>query len=189
MKEFKYGQYNRDKSGSPFEDSTYVQIINEQEARKQLGFPLAELATFLNGIKSISASGDIIQLRINEDNTISYRNYDNETWISIGDGNLPPVDDVMSDTSTNAVQNKVIKEYVDKAVNKVTVGTLLAGSNNITLTDESIDEDSILSFYTSAYGVNPTNVVVGTGYVTLLFEPQIADINVAVKVDGNLKGV
>ena len=66
MKEFKYGQYNRDKSGSPFEDSTYVQIINEQEARKQLGFPLMELATFLNGIKSLSASGDIIQLRINE---------------------------------------------------------------------------------------------------------------------------
>lgn len=189
MKEFKYGQYNRDKGGSPFEDSTYVQIINEQEARKQLGFPLAELATFLNGIKSLNASGDIIQLRINEDNTISYRNYDNETWVRIGDGSLPPVDDVMSDTSTNTVQNKVIKEYVDKAVNKVTVGTLKAGERTITLTDESIDENSILSFFTSAYGVNPTGVVVGTGYVTLLFEPQIVDINVAVKVDGNLKGV
>ncbi len=113
MKEFKYGQYDRDKSGSPFEDPTYVQIINEQEARKQLGFPLAELATFLNGIKSISVSGDIIQLRINEDNTISYRNYDNETWVRID------VDDVMSDTSTNTVQNKVIKEYTDKAVNKI----------------------------------------------------------------------
>ena len=98
MKEFKYGQYNRDKSGSPFEDSTYVQIINEQEARKQLGFPLMELATFLNGIKTLSASGDIIQLRINENNTISYRNYDNDTWVRLGDGSLPPVDEVMSDT-------------------------------------------------------------------------------------------
>lgn len=112
MKEFKYGQYDKGKSGSPFEDSTYVQIINEQEARKQLGFPLVELATFLNGIKSLNASGDIIQLRINEDNTISYRNYDNETWVRID------VDDVMSDTSTNTVQNKVIKEYVDKVVNE-----------------------------------------------------------------------
>lgn len=189
MKEFKYGQYDRTKSGSPFEDTTYVQIINEQEARKQLGYPLSELADFLNGIKSLDNSGNIIQLRVNEDNTISYRNYDNDTWVQIGDGSLPPVDSEMSDTSTNAVQNKAIKQYIDKAVNKVTVGTLLAGSSNITLQDESIDEDSILSFFTSAYGVNPTNVVVGEGYVTLLFDPQVMDVKVAVKVDGNLKGV
>lgn len=48
--------------------------------------------------------------------TIKYRD-ENGEWqeIAIGGGGSITLDSEMSDTSTNAVSNKVIKEYVDNA--------------------------------------------------------------------------
>lgn len=48
--------------------------------------------------------------------TIKYK--ENGEWVelSIGGGGSITLDSEMSDTSTNAVQNKVIKEYVDSFI-------------------------------------------------------------------------
>lgn len=46
------------------------------------------------------------------------------------------------------------------------------GDNQMTSTtvwDASITSDSMIDVYTSVFGYNPTNIVVGTGYVTLSF--------------------
>ena len=66
----------------------------------------------------------------------------------------------------------------------ITVGTLTAGSTAIIINDARITTNSILSFYTSIYGVNPESVTVAMGSVTLTFEAQSTDMYVGVRVDG-----
>lgn len=61
---------------------------------------------------------------------------------------------------------------------------LSAGESSVTISDERITENSVLSFYTSVYGVNPTEVTVETGSVTLSFEAQESDLIVGVRIDG-----
>lgn len=66
----------------------------------------------------------------------------------------------------------------------ITRATLTAGETSITISDERITTDSVLSFYTDIYGVNPTAVSVKTGSVTLTFKAQTKAIEVGVRVDG-----
>lgn len=61
-------------------------------------------------------------------------------------------------------------------------GVLTAGSTTITLYDGSIKLTSVLSFYTSKFGVCPTDVVITTGSVTLTFEEQDSNLSVLVRV-------
>ena len=66
-------------------------------------------------------------------------------------------------------------------------GTLLltklyAGETTVTITDEAITQDSTFDIYTDKYGVNPKNVTVDTGSITLEFKPQETDVNVKVVV-------
>lgn len=61
-------------------------------------------------------------------------------------------------------------------------GTLTAGSTSITLSDASITTESTIDVYTDTFGVNPTNVVVATGSVTLTFEAQANDVAVKVRI-------
>lgn len=66
----------------------------------------------------------------------------------------------------------------------ITKGTLSAGDTTITLSDSNIKENSALSFYTSIYGLSPTEVSTSAGSVTLTFDAQESDIEVGVRVDG-----
>lgn len=61
-------------------------------------------------------------------------------------------------------------------------GTLTAGETTITLTDDSITTGRKFDFYTSIYGVSPTNVTVADGNITLEFDAQETDMNVEVRV-------
>lgn len=63
-------------------------------------------------------------------------------------------------------------------------GILVAGNTQVTIKSESITENSILTFFTSVYGVNPTSVSVVNGSVTLTFNVQDDDMEVGVRVDG-----
>lgn len=63
---------------------------------------------------------------------------------------------------------------------------LLAGATTITLTDSRITTNSILSIYTSIYGVNPNDIRVYNGYVELDFEAQNNNMGVGVKVEGEI---
>lgn len=96
------------------------------------------------------------------------------------------VDTAMSDSSTNAVQNKVIKSYVDdtvaNAVGETQSGTLTAGNTSLALTfsDVTIGATTRIKAYSSEFGVNPSNIAVAGQVVTLTFEAQASDITVAV---------
>ena len=61
-------------------------------------------------------------------------------------------------------------------------GTLTAGQTSITLTDSSILESSTFDFYTSKFGINPTNVSVLNGSITLTFDEQSTDLDVKIRV-------
>ena len=63
-------------------------------------------------------------------------------------------------------------------------GNLVAGNTSITIENESITKNSILTFFTSIYGVNPSSVTASTGSVTLTFDAQEVDMEVGVRVDG-----
>lgn len=76
-----------------------------------------------------------------------------------------------------------IKQSAEKELNIYT-GMLAAGSTSITITASAITTNSILSFFTSIYGVNPTSVKVMNGSVTMTFAAQTVDMKVGVSVDG-----
>lgn len=62
--------------------------------------------------------------------------------------------------------------------------TLTAGNTQIVVSNGLITTDSILSFYTSVYGLNPSEVLVEDGSVTLTFDAQETDIEVGVQING-----
>ena len=62
-------------------------------------------------------------------------------------------------------------------------GTLPAGETTITFSDERITDNSTYEgAYTSIYGVNPTDVVIVNGSITLTFDAQDTDITVEARV-------
>lgn len=61
-------------------------------------------------------------------------------------------------------------------------GTLSAGSTTLTLQNAAITLNSVYDIYTDKWGVNPTDVVVTAGKITMTFEKQNASIGVRVEV-------
>lgn len=61
-------------------------------------------------------------------------------------------------------------------------GVLLSGETELTLSDESITEDSTIDIYTDCYGVNPKTAEVANGSIAMTFKEQEKDINVKVVV-------
>lgn len=61
-------------------------------------------------------------------------------------------------------------------------GTLSAGSTLLMLSDAKITTGSSFDFYTDTFGVNPTNVSVSTGVLTLTFPAQQSNLSVKVRV-------
>ena len=88
---------------------------------------------------------------------------------------------------TTSIESAVTtaEAYTDDRLS-ITTGTLAAGDDTITLNNTDITPNSILSFYTSIYGVNPTSVTVNTGNVVLEFDAQETSMIVGVRVDGTL---
>lgn len=96
------------------------------------------------------------------------------------------VDTAMSSTSTNAVQNRVIKTYVDsKAVaEEKQTGTLAVGATSVTLTyaQQTIGATTLVDWFVSDPTVNPTNVTTTASTVVLTFEAQSSALTVGALV-------
>lgn len=61
-------------------------------------------------------------------------------------------------------------------------GVLTAGETEVVLSDASITEDSTVEPFASVYNVNPSDMVVANGSVTLTFDAMETDMNVKVRV-------
>ena len=75
-----------------------------------------------------------------------------------------------------------LEQRIADAQPVILTGTLAAGETTIAFTDDAITTDSTFDFYTSIYGVSPTNVAVANGSVTLEFDAQETDMAVEVRV-------
>ena len=62
------------------------------------------------------------------------------------------------------------------------MGTLAVGETSLTISDLSINADSVIDIYTDRYGVSPTNVIITDGQITLTFPPQAVALGVKVRV-------
>ncbi len=62
------------------------------------------------------------------------------------------------------------------------VETLTSGNTSLTITNNAITTDSTIDYYTSIFGVNPTDAVVTTGQIVLTFEAQQTDMQVKVRL-------
>lgn len=98
------------------------------------------------------------------------------------------IDTAMSASSTNAVQNKVIKEYVDNATAGITVAevqrdTLTAGSTSLTLTfNATIGTNTLVDWYVSDITVSPTNITTTSNTIVFTFEAQSNALTVGAKI-------
>lgn len=71
-------------------------------------------------------------------------------------------------------------ELID-ATGEWATGVLPAGDKTVTIACAGMTADSIVSIYTSVWGVSPSLATIAEGSVTLTFEAQTADVNVKVR--------
>lgn len=90
---------------------------------------------------------------------------------------------VLSEVEADLV---TVEESVETMQSNATIirGTLAVGATSIVLTDARITTNSMMSFYTSVWGVNPKTVTVVSGQVTLTFDAQTVAVEVGVRIDG-----
>ena len=81
------------------------------------------------------------------------------------------------------VQNAASSAKIEKYLGILRT-TLVSGEGGVGFIDDRITENTVFSFYTSIYGVNPKSVTVSKGSVALTFEPQGTDMEVGVRIDG-----
>lgn len=98
----------------------------------------------------------------------------------IGTGTL----DTVAQTLIGAV-NEVNGKIPSGSSIEVQSATLTAGqtSKTLTFTDQTIGATTLISAFSSVFGVNPTNITYTTTTVTLTFDAQASDVVVAVKVE------
>lgn len=92
------------------------------------------------------------------------------------EGTVTTAGDVFDATTMNNLEARIAAIFTD------VTGTLTAGSTTVTLSNAAITTSSTLDIYTDVYGVNPTDVTVSSGSVTLTFEAQDSNIGVKVRV-------
>ena len=107
----------------------------------------------------------------------------NGKWTFCSSATLPQVDENYDGAILMVNGNEWAAVYPPFAPKPTTItGTLTAGSTSLVLSNSAITTDSTIDIYTDKWGVNPTDVVVATGKVTLTFEAQAAALNVKVEV-------
>lgn len=89
-------------------------------------------------------------------------------------------------TSSNGITSVVDIRYMKQSSNNTTItATLTAGSTSISISDTRIKTNSVISFYSDPYGVNPLTADVPIdGKVNLTYDAQTSDVTVGVKVEG-----
>ena len=75
-----------------------------------------------------------------------------------------------------------LEDEIASARGKELTSTLTAGQTTLTFTNSSITSNSTVDVYTSVYGVNPEDMTVSSGSLTLTFDTQATDIGVKVVI-------
>ena len=111
------------------------------------------------------------------DTSVDYRSvtYGTEfVCVSYGDKSYHNVYE--TETNTETIQGTL------QVAGTLLLTKLYTGETTVTIEDTSITQDCTLDIYTDKYGVNPKNVTVDTGSITLEFKAQETDVNIKVVV-------
>jgi hypothetical protein len=95
------------------------------------------------------------------------------------------IDETASNETTVAVETEVQSDVsaINTRLGKELTATLTAGSTTLTFTDASITSNTIVdNVLTSVYGVNPEEMTVSSGSLTLTFDAQATDVGVKVVI-------
>lgn len=141
--------------------------------------------------EQVSDLDDLGDVEISSPSNGQILKYDGSKWVNGtgGGGGASALSDLSDVTILSPTSGQFLKYDGSKWVNDSSsapwvdvTGTLLSGNTSLTLSNASITTSSTLDFFTDSFGVNPTNVVVSTGSVTLTFESQASDLGVKVRV-------
>lgn len=76
---------------------------------------------------------------------------------------------------------KELQEKYENTMIDLPKGILETGSKNVTIKDKRIKVDGRFDFYTSVFGLNPSEVFINDGEITLTFPAQEEDVEVEVR--------
>lgn len=103
--------------------------------------------------------------------------------------NKTVVDEELSATSTNPLQNKVISALLTAFEEKLggipkvlPAQSLTASGGTLTFKDASITENSLITPWTTVYGISPTKVVATAGTCTVTFDAQDSAFDACITV-------
>lgn len=166
-------------SAYQFDGNTYKELdltINN-DPNQSVGFRVAQA---VNGMYDVAIAS------LANNNILKWSSEDNKwinTFIEINE-----ISDINITNPSNgqilkydAVGDQWINDDNDLPYTDIT-GTLTAGSTSITLSSNHINTSSTVDFYTDTFGVNPTNVTISNGSITLTFEAQQSNLGVKVRV-------
>jgi len=107
-----------------------------------------------------------------------------QVTVTRDEGTITEVGDPFAASTMNGLESRINTAFAALAPAGFTevTGTLIAHSYDVMLIDAAITTASTVDVYTDTFGVNPTNITLGTGLMTVRFEPQENDVGVKVRV-------
>lgn len=74
MNKLDYGNFDSTNADIAFSETNgYSNPTSELLTRKQFSYPLKEIKTFLGNAIPVDSNGNVVQLEVNDDNSLSYR--------------------------------------------------------------------------------------------------------------------
>ena len=135
-----------------------------------------------------SALNDLTDVTITSASNGQFLKYNGSKWVN-GSGGSTTLSGLTDVTITTASSGQVLKYNGSVWVNDSSsapwvdvTGTLTAGNTSLTLNNAAITTSSTIDVFTDTFGVNPTNMSVSTGSVTLTFDSRGSDLGVKVRI-------
>lgn len=165
-------------SASQFDGNTYKELdltIND-DPNESVAFRVSQA---VNGMYDVAIAS------LNDGDILRWSGEDNK-WINGFNVELNELDDVHILNPSNGQVLRYNNGYWENDNDDLPytdiTGTLTAGSTSITLSSNYITTSSTVDFYTDKFGVNPINVTLSNGSITLTFEAQQSNLGVKVRV-------
>lgn len=105
-----------------------------------------------------------------------------DALVQSGGGGGGQASTVLYNNAESGLPASNVQQAIDVVAGKTYTATLAIGETEINITDEYIDSNSTVDFYTSIYGVNPTQAAISGNTLSIVFDEQDEPVDVKVIV-------
>lgn len=107
-----------------------------------------------------------------------------QVTVTRDEGTITEVGDPFAATTMNGLESRINTAFAALAPAGFTelTTTVYTGGVDAVFVDASITTSSTVDVFTDKFGVNPTNIVLGSGIMTVTFERQESNLGVKVRV-------